>query len=182
MAAFVSLLIYAAGLLWNDYFDLPEDARERPSRPLPSGRIRVGQVALAANVLVAAAVAASAIAEPKGKTMLYVVMALGMVVLAYDWSLKRRPVLGPLAMGSCRGLSVLVGAAAFGPAGLKSIRRHRGRRRHHAVRGGGNLAGTGRDPQAAGERAASRNRGRFVAWLAGAGVALFAAEQLPAEL
>ncbi len=115
LAAAVSLLIYAAGLLWNDWFDLPEDLRERPNRPLPSGRVRTGQVALVANVLVAAAIAVAAVA---GTTTLWTAAVLGAVVLAYDMALKRVPLIGPLAMGSCRGLSVLVGAAAFGADGL----------------------------------------------------------------
>jgi len=115
LAAAVSLLIYAAGLLWNDWFDLPEDLRQRPGRPLPSGRVRTGQVALAANVLVAAAISIAAVA---GRTTLWTAAVLGAVVLAYDMALKRVPVIGPLAMGSCRGLSVLVGAAAFGAEGL----------------------------------------------------------------
>ncbi len=115
LAAAVSLLIYAAGLLWNDWFDLPEDLRERPTRPLPSGRLRPGQVALAANVLVAASIAVAAVA---GRTTLWVAVVLGAVVLAYDMALKRVPLIGPLAMGCCRGLSVLVGAAALGADGL----------------------------------------------------------------
>ena len=115
LAGAVSLLIYAAGLLWNDWFDRPEDLRERPSRPLPSGRVRAGQVALVANALVAAAVAVAAVA---GRTTLWVAVVLGAVVLAYDMVLKRVALLGPLAMGACRGLSVLVGAAAFGRDGL----------------------------------------------------------------
>jgi 4-hydroxybenzoate polyprenyltransferase len=115
LAAAVSLLIYAAGLLWNDWFDLPEDLRERPSRPLPSGRVRTGQVALVANALVAASIAVAAVA---GRTTLWVAVVLGAVVLAYDMGLKRVPVVGPLAMGCCRGLSVLVGAAALGADGL----------------------------------------------------------------
>ena len=119
MAAIASVLIYAAGLLWNDLFDLPEDRRDRPSRPLPSGRVRVGAVKPAAIALTAAAVAAAALANP-GRNVLYVVMALGIVVIAYDWRLKRIPLVGPLAMGCCRGLSVLLGAAVLGPAGLAS--------------------------------------------------------------
>ncbi len=115
LAAAVSLLIYAAGLLWNDWFDLPEDLRERPGRPLPSGRVRTGQVALAANVMIAAAISIAAVA---GTATLWVAVVLGAVVLAYDMGLKRVRLIGPLAMGSCRGLSVLVGAAAFGADGL----------------------------------------------------------------
>src|SRR5690242_12270450 len=46
LAAFFCLLIastllYWAGMIWNDYFDLDEDRRDRPGRPLPSGRIAV---------------------------------------------------------------------------------------------------------------------------------------------
>jgi 4-hydroxybenzoate polyprenyltransferase len=115
MAAAVSLLIYAAGLLWNDWFDLPEDLRQRPSRPLPSGRVRAGHVALAANVLVAAAISVAAIA---GQATLWTAAVLGAVVLAYDMALKRVRLIGALAMGCCRGLSVLVGAAALGADGL----------------------------------------------------------------
>ena len=41
MLALSSMCIYAAGILWNDLFDLEEDRRERPTRPLPSGQIPV---------------------------------------------------------------------------------------------------------------------------------------------
>ncbi|KKL67904.1 hypothetical protein LCGC14_2130300, partial [marine sediment metagenome] len=40
LAGAISLLFYAAGLIQNDYFDLAEDRRDRPDRPLPSGRVR----------------------------------------------------------------------------------------------------------------------------------------------
>ena len=116
LAVCVSLLMYAAGLIWNDWFDLAEDRRERPGRPLAGGRIRSGAAALVANVLIALAVAVAAIA---GRPTLYVAMALGAAVLAYDAFAKRLPVVGPLTMGLCRGLSLLVGAAAFGSTGLQ---------------------------------------------------------------
>ena len=28
--------LYCGGMVWNDYFDIEQDRRERPSRPLPS--------------------------------------------------------------------------------------------------------------------------------------------------
>ena len=31
--------LYCGGMVWNDYFDVEQDRRERPFRPLPSGRI-----------------------------------------------------------------------------------------------------------------------------------------------
>ena len=34
-----SSLLYLAGMVLNDYFDRDQDARERPLRPIPSGRV-----------------------------------------------------------------------------------------------------------------------------------------------
>src|SRR5436305_949255 len=36
-----STLLYWSGMIWNDYFDLDEDRRERPSRPLACGLVSV---------------------------------------------------------------------------------------------------------------------------------------------
>ncbi len=35
----VSALLYLSGMVLNDYFDRRQDARERPQRPIPSGRV-----------------------------------------------------------------------------------------------------------------------------------------------
>ncbi|MGQ9575201.1 MAG: UbiA family prenyltransferase, partial [Thermoguttaceae bacterium] len=35
-------LLYAAGVVLNDLWDREVDARERPGRPIPSGRVSVG--------------------------------------------------------------------------------------------------------------------------------------------
>ena len=111
IAAGVSLLLYAAGLLWNDYFDLAEDLRDRPNRPLPSGCVRPHTVAVVATVLLLIALAAARVA---GKPASYVALALAASIIAYDAGGKRIPVVGPLLMGLCRGGSVLLGAAALG--------------------------------------------------------------------
>ncbi|HEV3024083.1 MAG TPA: UbiA family prenyltransferase, partial [Pirellulales bacterium] len=37
-----SCLLYMAGMVLNDVFDRDIDRRERPGRPIPSGRIAVG--------------------------------------------------------------------------------------------------------------------------------------------
>jgi len=117
LAATVSLLMYSAGLLFNDWFDLAEDTRDRPQRPLPSGQVKPNTVAITASVLLLAALFVARVA---GETTLYVALALAVTVLAYDAYLKRIPAIGPLAMGACRGLSLLVGAAALGFPGLAS--------------------------------------------------------------
>src|SRR2546423_324402 len=37
-----SLCLYMAGMVLNDFFDAQVDARQRPRRPIPSGRVRRG--------------------------------------------------------------------------------------------------------------------------------------------
>src|SRR5438034_11690528 len=34
-----SACLYCGGMVWNDYFDVEQDRRERPFRPIPSGAI-----------------------------------------------------------------------------------------------------------------------------------------------
>src|SRR5579863_7314522 len=37
-----SVALYWSGMVFNDYFDIEQDKRERPHRPLASGRIPAG--------------------------------------------------------------------------------------------------------------------------------------------
>lgn len=113
--AFASLLLasaclYSAGMVWNDFFDREQDRRERPSRPLPSGRISPRQAMLLGVALLGAGVMLSL---PAGKPSLFVAICLAAAILAYDGWLKATWV-GPLAMGACRVLNVLLGISACG--------------------------------------------------------------------
>jgi len=115
-----SLCLYAAGLLLNDYFDREVDARERPERPVPSGAVRPGVVLGVGLALLGCGVGVAWLAA--GREAALVAGLVAIAVVAYDGGLKRLRWLGPVAMGSCRAGSVLIGAAAAGglaaPAGL----------------------------------------------------------------
>src|SRR5262249_11279861 len=73
LLAFTSAFLYGAGMVWNDFFDIEQDRKERPFRPIPSGRISretaalFGAALLAGGLLFAliAAWALSAWREPK---------------------------------------------------------------------------------------------------------------------
>jgi len=109
-----STSLYAAGVVLNDVCDAEIDARERPGRPIPSGRVslraarRLGWalLLLGAGLAIAAAVV-SGVFRP---AVVGVVLA-GCVVL-YDGYLKRTPA-GPIAMGTCRMLNVLLGMSVL---------------------------------------------------------------------
>lgn len=114
-AAFAALLpasacLYSAGMVWNDYFDQDQDRRERPSRPLPAGRV---SPSAAVRLGVGLFVAGVLLALLAGRTSLLIALSLVGAILAYDGWLKRTWA-GPLAMGSCRFLNVLLGVSACG--------------------------------------------------------------------
>ncbi|WP_151770225.1 SCO3242 family prenyltransferase [Streptomyces abyssomicinicus] len=107
-AVAASLCLYSAGMALNDWADREEDARERPGRPLPSGRVAPGAALAAAGALTAAGLGCAALA---GRRATAVAAPLAATVWAYDLWLKRTP-FGPVAMGAARALDLLLGAAA----------------------------------------------------------------------
>ena len=122
LAAAFSLL-YTGGMYLNDAFDREVDARERPERPIPSGRVRAGSVfaigfgLLGMGILT---VAAAALGFPGGGLGAVASGALlAGVITAYDAWHKANP-LSPVVMGLCRVLvyltAALAVASAIGPA------------------------------------------------------------------
>jgi 4-hydroxybenzoate polyprenyltransferase len=104
-----SACLYAGGVVLNDLLDRFLDARERPERPLPSGRAGVAQAAWLAVGLLAMGVIAAAQATAAAGA---VALAIALGVMAYDsWS-KHHAILGPVNMGLCRGLNLTLGMAA----------------------------------------------------------------------
>lgn len=105
-----SSLLYLAGMVLNDVFDVAKDTVERPMRPIPSGRVslafakRLGFGLLAGGVALAGAV--SAMHSTPTPALVAVVLAAAIVL--YDGPLKKTP-LAPAAMGLCRFLNVLLG-------------------------------------------------------------------------
>lgn len=113
-ATLASLLVsttclYAGGVVLNDFFDRHLDARERPERPIPSGRVPAWAAAILGATLLAAGVFAASRATSTGALT---AAAIALLVLTYDAAAKRHPLLGPVTMGACRGANLLLGMAA----------------------------------------------------------------------
>jgi 4-hydroxybenzoate polyprenyltransferase len=106
-------LMYTAGMVLNDVFDIEIDREERPSRPIPAGRVPLDLALHVGGVMLGAGVALGWTATfLSGEWRCGIVATLlGVMVIAYDRILKRT-VLAPLAMGACRSLNVLLGASA----------------------------------------------------------------------
>ena len=109
--AAASSCLYLAGMALNDYADREVDAVERPSRPIPSGRVTPGFALGLAGGLTAAS-AGLAVASD-GARALKVLAPLAGTVWAYDLALKETPA-AVTGMSACRALDVLMGSGAHG--------------------------------------------------------------------
>ncbi len=124
----VSACLYCAGMVLNDYFDREEDRRERPFRPIPSGRISPSAALILGLILISCGVCLAWATSPivsfcwncaaaieAGITWRpgYIATPLAACVILYDGWLKRTW-LGPIGMGACRFLNVLLGLSALG--------------------------------------------------------------------
>ena len=107
--ASASVLLYVAGMISNDCLDLEEDKRDRPERPIPSGRISLRAGVITSVLLFAAGVG---VASFCGWGSASIAGLLVVLILLYNLGGKRIPVLGPLNMGLCRSASLLLGASA----------------------------------------------------------------------
>lgn len=106
--ASASVCLYWAGMALNDFADRDLDAQERPTRPIPSGRVTPGQALAVAGGLTGAGLALAGAAG--GWRTLGVAVPLAGAVWAYDLGAKAHPVGGPAAMAAARALDVLLGA------------------------------------------------------------------------
>ena len=106
-----SMLLYEAGMVLNDAFDAQLDAVERPERPIPSGRISRAQAFSVGWVLLALGIICAWLVSRLISSVAPAVVgsSLAIVIVMYDSGLKKTWA-GPLAMGWCRLLNVLLGA------------------------------------------------------------------------
>jgi len=103
-----SAAFYASGMVFNDFFDREVDARERPSRPIPSGAVSPRAAAALGAVLLAVGSGLAALVSLRS---LVVASGLAAAILIYDAWVKGTA-LGPVVMGSCRLLNVGLGLSA----------------------------------------------------------------------
>ncbi len=111
LLVFSSVFLYAAGVVLNDVFDFKLDKVERPERPIPSGLVSVRSAAVFGGVLMNLGVLFSFLV---GSVSGMVAVTLGLSILLYDAFGKHHSFFGPLNMGICRGLNLLLGITILG--------------------------------------------------------------------
>ena len=108
---FASIFLYAGGVVLNDVFDFKIDNVERSERPIPSGLISLrsamvfGVVLLFIGILLAFFVSI---------LCGIIAIVLAICIVLYDAFSKKHTVIGPLNMGICRGLNLILGMSILG--------------------------------------------------------------------
>ena len=110
LLVFSSSCFYLAGMVLNDYFDRNKDLQERPARPIPSRRVPESTALWLGTQLLVLGIILSITLSYTSHTLatLLIALLLAISVVAYDGIFKKNW-LGPLGMGACRSLNVVMG-------------------------------------------------------------------------
>jgi 4-hydroxybenzoate polyprenyltransferase len=110
--------LYGGGVVMNDVFDAALDKVERPERPIPSGLIKKSSAAIFGTLLLLCGIASAALSNTQLQFPASVIIAalIAVAALFYDKWMKHHAFFGPLNMGICRGLNLLLGMSIYVPA------------------------------------------------------------------
>ncbi len=115
----ISLCLFSAGMVLNDWYDYKLDEVERPHRPIPSGSISRNQAVFLAITLIVSALLLSLwldwrLASEQRSSMLTTCIAAttAALIVGYD-VLWKRTVIAPILMGLCRAGNFCLGASAI---------------------------------------------------------------------
>lgn len=113
LLCFSTACLYGGGVVFNDVFDAELDKVERPERPIPRGLITKSNAALLGiTLLFAGMLAASAYSFFSG----VIAILIATFALIYNRFGKHHSFLGPVNMGLCRGLNLLLGISIIDSA------------------------------------------------------------------
>ena len=98
--------LYSGGIIFNDVFDAGLDAIERPERPIPSGLVSQTEAIAFGTLFFGIGIGAAALFQPES---LVIAILIVLACLSYNRWAKHYTVWGPLNMGLCRGLNLMLG-------------------------------------------------------------------------
>ena len=111
MAGASGALIAGAANALNDLCDEEEDRINRPGRPIPSGRVTRREAMIASGALF---VVGWGLAGWVGTALLVLALGVSILLILYDFRLKRITLWGNLAVGFAGGLAFVYGGLAVG--------------------------------------------------------------------
>ena len=106
LAAFAASFVMASGNIINDIYDMGIDRENKPSRPLPSGKISVKKAYLFYFGFIALSVFISSLLNEKATAIVLVSILL---LFSYSKYLKRIPLVGNITVALLTGLVFIFG-------------------------------------------------------------------------
>lgn len=100
--------LYGGGIVFNDVFDVDLDRIERPERAIPSGAISKKEATLLGIVLLFIGILAACAFSLRSGIIAFLILVFALV---YNKFSKHYDFLGPLNMGVCRGMNLLLGVS-----------------------------------------------------------------------
>jgi len=100
--------LFLAGMSLNDYFDKKIDKKERPERPIPSGKVSPKN-ALSLGIIFL--IIANIFSIFVGLEAVLVTITMSVLIFSYDFKIKNFPVIGVLTLSSVRFLNVILGTS-----------------------------------------------------------------------
>jgi len=106
LLCFSTIGLYGGGVVFNDVFDAALDKIERPERPIPIGLITITEASAAGALMLIAGIISARISSPASGIIAFLIAVSALV---YNKWGKHHSFLGPVNMGLCRGLNLLLG-------------------------------------------------------------------------
>lgn len=98
--------LYGGGIVFNDVFDAELDQIERPERAIPSGAVSIVEATILGSTLLGIGLLAAFVFSVLSGLIAFLILVFALV---YNKFGKHHSFLGPLNMGLCRGLNLLLG-------------------------------------------------------------------------
>lgn len=109
MPILVVVLIAGSGYVINDYFDVVTDSINKPTRPIPSGRVRRNEALLLSMILMISGLTLAAFIGVGSFTY---ALINALLLIAYSKNLKRAGLVGNLVVSTTSANSILYGGLA----------------------------------------------------------------------
>ena len=100
--------LYGGGIVFNDVFDADLDKVERPERAIPSGAISKKEATLLGIILLSIGCLAAFAFSVRSGIIAFLILVFALVYNKYG---KHHAFFGPLNMGICRGMNLLLGVS-----------------------------------------------------------------------
>ncbi|MBI4721430.1 MAG: geranylgeranylglycerol-phosphate geranylgeranyltransferase [Candidatus Stahlbacteria bacterium] len=111
LACLVCFLIISAGNAMNDLVDSEIDKINRPTKPIPSGKLTKKEVIIGSTVLFIIGIMASILL---GMQMLIITCLVSLLIIIYNFNLKRKGISGNLLVAFLSGFPFVYGGITMG--------------------------------------------------------------------